>query len=240
MSTRQSQRCFRYPSIFPLFNCAPNLVQIYFWVTRLGLWLIFAISFAAPNLDKTQALALERYGPQAAAIIKDWKKLIEESRDLSEIEQLKRVNLFFNRQLLFRSDKDIWQQEDYWATPLEFVGRGAGDCEDFTIAKYVTLQMLGFKNDRLRLIYVRAKSSSISEAHMVLGFYPQPTEEPLVLDNLISSIRKASQRPDLQPVFSFNDSGLWVGGASASAADPVARLSRWRDVLERMHEDGVR
>jgi len=209
-------------------------------MTRLGLCLIFAISVAAPNLDKTQALALERYGPQAAAIIKDWKKLIEESRDLEEFEQIKRVNLFFNRQMLFRSDKDIWQQEDYWATPLEFVGRGAGDCEDYTIAKYVTLQMLGFKNDRLRLIYVRAKSSSISEAHMVLGFYPQPTEEPLVLDNLISSIRKASQRPDLQPVFSFNDSGLWVGGASAPAADPVARLSRWRDVLERMNEVGIR
>lgn len=240
MSIRQLRKCFRHQTHFPWLDSGPDVVQIFIWITRFGLWLIFAISVAAPNLDKTQALALERYGPQAAAIIKDWKKLIEESRDLEEIEQLKMVNLFFNRQMLFRSDKDVWQQEDYWATPLEFVGKGAGDCEDYTIAKYVTLQMLGFKNDRLRLIYVRAKSSSISEAHMVLGFYPKPTEEPLVLDNLISSIRKASQRPDLQPVFSFNDSGLWVGGASASAADPVARLSRWRDVLERMHEDGIR
>lgn len=207
---------------------------------HLGLLAIVAISIAAPNLDKTETLAVERYGPQAAATIRDWRQLIEESRNLNEGEKLQRVNLFFNRQMLFRSDKDIWQQEDYWATPLEFVGRGAGDCEDYTIAKYVTLQMLGIDNQRLRLIYVRAKSSSISEAHMVLGFYPSPTQEPLVLDNLISSIRKASQRPDLQPVFSFNDAGLWVGGASVSAADPVARLSRWRDVLERMRLDGIR
>ncbi|WP_305596029.1 transglutaminase-like cysteine peptidase, partial [Rhodoferax sp.] len=118
-----------------MLDCAPDVAQIFIWLTRLGLWLIFAISVAAPNLDKTQTLALERYGPQAAAVIDGWKRLIAESRDLEEIEQLKRVNLFFNRQMLFRSDKDIWQQEDYWATPLEFVGRGAGDCEDFTIAK---------------------------------------------------------------------------------------------------------
>lgn len=206
----------------------------------MGLCLVLGISISAPNLDKTQALALERYGSQAAGTIIDWRKLIEESRNLEDDEKLKRVNLFFNRRLLFRSDKETWQQEDYWATPLESVGRSAGDCEDFTIAKYVTLQMLGIGNDRLRLIYVRAKSSSVSEAHMVLGFFPQATEEPLILDNLIGSIRRSSQRPDLKPVFSFNDAGLWVGGASASAADPVARLSRWRDVLERMQEEGVR
>ena len=54
----------------------------------------------------------------------------------------------------------------------------------------------------------------------------------------ISSVRPASQRPDLAPVFSFNSDGLWVGGAATSAADPTARLSRWRDVLERMRRDG--
>ena len=222
------------------FSVKRGMLRSFFWAIPGAIWLIIALSIAAPNLNTTQVLALERYGPQAANTISDWRRLIEESRNLEDDEKLKRVNLFFNRRMLFRSDKEVWQQEDYWATPLEFVGRSAGDCEDFTIAKYVTLQMLGIGNDRLRLIYVRAKSSSVSEAHMVLGFFPQPTDEPLVLDNLISSIRKASQRPDLSPVFSFNDSGLWVGGASASAADPVARLSRWRDLLERLHDEGIR
>jgi hypothetical protein len=74
---------------------------------------------------------------------------------------------------------------------------------------------------------------------MVLGFYPQPSDEPLILDNLISSVRPASQRPDLSPIFSFNNNGLWVGGASASSADPTARLSRWRDVLDRMRQEGL-
>ncbi len=200
--------------------------------------LLVSLSWAEPDFDKIQALALQRYGVRASETIADWRKLIESNRTASDADKINRVNTFFNRRVLFESDAVVWQQEDYWATPLEFMGRGAGDCEDFSIAKYITLQMLGISNQKLRLVYVRATVGSGSVAHMVLGFYAQPTDEPLILDNLISSVRPASQRPDLAPVFSFNSDGLWVGGAATSAADPTARLSRWRDVLERMRRDG--
>ena len=190
--------------------------------------------------DQPQALALQRYGTRAAETINAWRQLITEVRLLSDTDKLNKTNAFFNRRITFQSDLEVWGQDDYWATPLEFMGRGAGDCEDFAIAKYMTLQMLGIGKERLRLIYVRAQSGSLpSIAHMVLGFYPQPTEEPLILDNLISSVRPASQRSDLTPVFSFNSEGLWVGGASTSAADPTVRLSRWRDVLDRMRQEGL-
>jgi predicted transglutaminase-like cysteine proteinase len=132
----------------------------------------------------------------------------------------------------------VWRQEDYWASPLEFMGRAAGDCEDYAISKYMTLLSMGVPKEKLRMIYVRARTGGASVAHMVLGYYPSPAEEPLILDNLITSVRLASQRSDLAPVFSFNSDGLWVGGATASSADPTARLSRWRDVLERMRQEG--
>lgn len=225
-------------STVPALRLRPNSVSAWL-LLLLGLWLVL-VSIAAPDLDKTQALAQQRYGARAADTIIAWRRMIEEARPLSDADKLTQVNTFFNRRMLFEDDIVVWQQADYWATPLEFMGRGTGDCEDFAIAKYITLQMLGIGNERLRLIYVRAKSgSSASFAHMVLGFYPQPSDEPLILDNLISSVRPASQRSDLAPVFSFNGEGLWVGGASASAADPTTRLSRWRDVLERMRQDGL-
>ena len=56
--------------------------------------------------------------------------------------------------------------------------------------------------------------------------------------NLIGEIRPASRRADLFPIFSFTSAGLWVSGAERSSADPAARLSRWRSVLERMREEG--
>jgi hypothetical protein len=72
----------------------------------------------------------------------------------------------------------------------------------------------------------------------VLAYYAQPNAEPLVLDNLIGEIRPSSRRPDLAPVFSFNSEGLWQGTGAQSAGDPVARLSRWREVLAKARAEG--
>ena len=74
---------------------------------------------------------------------------------------------------------------------------------------------------------------------LVVGYYPTPDAEPLILDNLVGEIRPAGRRPDLFPVFSFTSEGLWVPGATTSSADPTARLSRWRSVLQRMRDEGL-
>ncbi|MCB1887928.1 MAG: transglutaminase-like cysteine peptidase [Rhodocyclaceae bacterium] len=199
------------------------------------------ISVAA-DLGNLVALATQRFGTQGGHAMAEWQQLVEYAMGLETPEKLALVNDFFNRRVQFTDDLSLWQQPDYWATPLETLGRGAGDCEDFSIAKYTTLKLLGVASDQMRLIYVKARTggptSTLFQAHMVLGYYPSPTAEPLVLDNLIGEIRPASRRSDLAPVFSFNGEGLWVGGAGQSSADPTERLSRWRDLLARMREDG--
>ena len=209
-----------------------------FWC--LCLLLAFALSFAATDFDRMQSLAQQQFGPKALETVVAWRKLIEESTSLPDNDKLSKVNTFFNRRILYKSDMEVYGQEDYWATPLEFMGHGAGDCEDFVIAKYMTLRILGIPNERLRLIYVRYQSGGAPPiAHMVLGYYAQPSDEPVILDNMVTSIRTGSMRPDLAPVYSFNSEGLWVGGATTSSADPTTRLSRWRDVLDRLHRDGL-
>ena len=47
-------------------------------------------------------------------------------------------------------------------------------------------------------------------------------------------------RSDLTPVFSFNSDGLWAGAGSDAKGDPTARLSLWRDVIDRMSQDGLK
>ena len=211
----------------------------------VGLVLATGLSWtlAQSGLDRMHLFALQRYGYSASEVVGGWRHMLEESRSLADDEKLKAVNLFFNRRMRFNSDQAIWGVPDYWATPLEFMGMGQGDCEDFAIAKYISLLLLGVPNERLRLIYVRARfgGSSIlnSEAHMVLGYYADPAGEPVILDSLLNSIRPAATRTDLTPIFSFNSQGLWVPGASSTGADPTARLSRWRDVLDRIKTDGI-
>lgn len=207
----------------------------------LVLLLLPAFTAALPNLEKLMQLAQARYGVQAAQAVAQWQEVLNKSRGLPEQEQLARINDFFNQKIVFVDDIDAWGKPDYWATPLESLGRGRGDCEDFAIAKYVSLRSLGVPLERLRLTYVRAQRGGISQAHMVLAYYPSPRAEPLILDNLVGEILPASRRGDLYPVFSFNSEGVWVGsGPSEKAAgDATARLSRWRDVLARMREEGI-
>lgn len=182
-----------------------------------------------------------RYGSDGLALLARWNQLVIDSQQHADNEKLSQVNQFFNHNLRYTDDLVLWKKSDYWATPLETLGTRAGDCEDYALAKYLTLLRMGMPAEKLRLIYVRAQiggmHSKVFQAHMVLGYYPEPDAIPLILDSLVNSIEAASQRHDLRPVFSFNSDGLWVG-TQATATDPTARLSRWRDFLARVKAQG--
>ncbi len=197
---------------------------------------------AAVDFDRMQNVLSQRFGAPAAASFTDWQKLLRDGTGQAEAANLKRVNDFFNRRIRFDEDLTVWAKSDHWATPMETLGRGAGDCEDFAIVKYYSLLLLGIPDEKLRLVYVQARlggvHSSITQAHMVLAFYPNPGAEPLILDNLINDLQPASRRPDLQPVFSFNSQGLWQGASGARGAGGPGTLSRWEELLRRARAEG--
>jgi len=202
----------------------------------------FADICSAFDLGLIQRIASKITRSEARNTVAAWIRLLADAQNLPDSEKLHAVNDFLNRNIQFEDDQVIWGRSDYWATPLETLSVGAGDCEDFSIAKYFTLKLIGIPTSRLRLIYVRAQlggpTSGVSQAHMVLAYYASPESEPLVLDNLISEIRLASRRPDLSPVFSFNSDGIWAGtGAGQTSAD-TSRLSRWADLLARARNEG--
>ena len=205
-----------------------------------GLLLSWAIGLDVERL--TQAVV--QFGGQKSEVT-DWLAMISGARAAADAPaKLRIVNEYFNRRIMFQDDQVVWGQSDYWATPAETLAMGRGDCEDFAIAKYFSLQVAGIPVEQLRIVYVKARiggsRSSLQQAHMVLAFYPSPDAEPVVLDNLITELRPASQRPDLTPVFSFNGQGIWTSMAGTDQAAPggVGRLSRWQDLLQRARREG--
>jgi len=206
----------------------------------LILLLLCGIVLAAVDLDRMEELAQSRYGPNTARTVAEWRRTIEEATPLPELQKVERINEFVNARVRWVEDIDNWGQSDYWATPLEILARQAGDCEDFSILKYVSLLLAGVDVDKLRITYVKANMDGQDIAHMVLAYYPKPAAEPLILDNLMDATRPAGTRADLKPVYGFNSNGLWVGGvAKPQVKDPGAKLSRWRDLLQRMAADGL-
>ncbi len=177
--------------------------------------------------------AKQKYGEPAAHRMIEWQSLMVRYQNGSDREKLARVNEFFNR-LGYRSDLNVWGKEDYWATPVEVLGRGQADCEDYSIAKYFTLRELGVPEEKLRIMYVKALE--LDQAHMVLTYYPQEGGIPLVLDNLDGRILPADQRSDLAPVYSFNGEGLWLAKSRGRGekVGPASRISLWQDLQVRM------
>lgn len=178
----------------------------------------------------------EEYGQGAENRLRLWQELIHDNLHKTTAEKLRLVNDFFNS-ARFVDDQKLWGVPDYWATPVEFLSLHAGDCEDFSIAKYFTLRDMGVDTEKLRITYVKA--TEIDQAHMVLAYYPTPSSEPLILDNLISSIRPASERQDLVPVYSFNGENLWLSrtrNEQIRAGEP-GQIGHWRGVLRRMERE---
>lgn len=226
------------------FILLKHLRPFYCLLTLMLLALSTAILLPAAALDMSRLqAAMHSLGGNPQSLIA-WQKLLQEHQESPTEDKLRRVNEFFNRRIEFGTDMEIWGQSDYWATPMEVLAKGKGDCEDYVIAKYFTLLNMNIPDTQLRLIYVKARiggpASSIQQAHMVLAYYAAPDAEPLVLDNLITEIRPAARRPDLQPIFSFNSQGIFAGVAANAAPGPggTARLTRWQDLLQRARREG--
>ena len=177
----------------------------------------------------------KKYGSDAKLRTSSWQSMLQTAKQAKrDQDKLTIINDFFNQNINFVSDLSHWGENDYWATPLEFIASGAGDCEDFSIAKYFSLKEAGVAENKLRLTYVKA--INLGQAHMVLTYFARPRSIPLVLDNLIPQIKKANQRKDLLPVYSFNGSGLWIAKARGSGkrVGSSGRLSLWENLKQKM------
>lgn len=175
-----------------------------------------------------------KHGFLAANRLKAWQDLVNKAYKKPERLKLILVNNFFNTSK-FISDQKNWQQKDYWATPTELLIKDAGDCEDYVIAKYITLKAIGVSQEKLYLSYVKA--IRLKQAHMVLTYFKKPNTIPLVLDNINDRILKATKRKDLIPIYSFNGDGLWLtkqhmkGKAIKGGAQEI---QQWQILLKKL------
>ena len=209
---------------------AAGLLWAAAWPGRAGL-----VDFS----DNYLAYVVKKWGREAPPRLMVWQRLVRDNKAAGaaparvESTSLKQVNVFFN-QVTYVNDIKHWGLVDFWATPTEMLGSFGGDCEDYSIGKYLSLKEAGVPIEKLRITYVRALK--LGESHMVLAYYPTPDADPLILDNINGTILPASQRPDLEPVYSFNDDDLWVtGGTSRKGGASNVRL--WRDLLEKLAKE---
>jgi predicted transglutaminase-like cysteine proteinase len=119
-------------------------------------------------------------------------------------DQLKSVNLYLNA-APYITDIVNWGVSDYWETWLEFVFR-SGDCEDYAIAKYMTLKALGWPPADMRVVIVQDENLNV--AHAVLAV--KRGSKTFILDNQVEATLPDTAIRHYRPFYSVNDSGFWI------------------------------
>ena len=176
-----------------------------------------------------------KYGKDAKLRVEKWDAMLQTSKNKKILHKLKNVNDFFNK-IKYKTDLRHWHKKDYWATPFEFMGTAAGDCEDYAIAKYFSLRKIGVPDSKLRITYVKYKRihSKFEQAHMVLTYYHKANSTPIILDNINKKLKLATRRKDLKPIYSFNASGLWQAKNKGSIRIGKNNLRSWKNLMNRI------
>jgi predicted transglutaminase-like cysteine proteinase len=134
----------------------------------------------------------------------EWRQLLRDIADSDPTAQLEAVNSFMNR-APYVTDPVNYGVPDYWATPLQFMNKD-GDCEDYAIAKFMSLRQLGFRNGQMRVAVVDDLNLGI--AHAILVVYLDG--RAFVLDNQIARVVPAEIVRHYRPIYSINEDAWWL------------------------------
>ena len=132
--------------------------------------------------DDFLRIATDRAGKTVTKRLRQWQSLINSNRNKSEIHKVKVVNTFFNK---FINPINDTKGCDYWQSVLETLIRGTGDCDDYAVAKYISLRLLGIPSERI--IIAGIVHPGMENKHAVVLYYPPGEEDvpnPYVIDNL--------------------------------------------------------
>jgi predicted transglutaminase-like cysteine proteinase len=81
--------------------------------------------------------------------------IVDSARTLEGRARLGEINRAINLKIKAMSDLALYGADDVWSPPLATLAIGAGDCEDYAIAKFVALQEAGVSADDLRIVILR-------------------------------------------------------------------------------------
>lgn len=135
--------------------------------------------------------------------VQDWLKFLSSIKNASPERKIQAVNEYMNK-VKFIADTNNYKSRDYWATPMEFLARG-GDCEDYAIAKYISLRALGFGKNDMRLTIVH--DSVMRMPHAILVVYNEGQAK--ILDNQNPAVMDSAEISRYKPIYSISQVAWW-------------------------------
>lgn len=169
-----------------------------------------------------QILALCRTNPALCpAAAAKFGSIVDAAHNRSGLALVGEVNRAVNLAIRPVSDQDQYGVADIWASPLMTFGSGAGDCEDYAIAKYVALREAGMADADLRLVVVYNRPAH--ENHMVAA--ARVDGRWRILDNRTMRLVVDDEIADYTPLAVLDSADPAPAIAAAPSASPSASPS---------------
>jgi predicted transglutaminase-like cysteine proteinase len=130
--------------------------------------------------------------------------IVDSARERDGRARLGEINRAINLAIRPMSDLAQYGEIDVWSSPLVTLYRGAGDCEDYAIAKFVALQQAGISPQDLRIVVMRNIFSG--EGHAVAAV--RLDGHWLMLDNQHMAMIEDAYVRNFQPLFVIGPSGV--------------------------------
>jgi predicted transglutaminase-like cysteine proteinase len=136
------------------------------------------------------------------------------------------INRAVNLSIKAMSDMAQHGQLDVWSSPLATFASGAGDCEDYAIAKFVALRMAGISSEDLRIVVLRDLIHGEDHAAVLARL----DGHWLMLDNRRMAMIEDVDVRNHRPLFVIGDDGVMryeepSPVASAARQDSVPALA---------------
>lgn len=130
--------------------------------------------------------------------------IIDNAKRREGLARLGEVNRAINLAISPVSDEKQYGIQDHWSAPLATLTSGAGDCEDYAIAKLVALREAGVAQSDLRLVIVR--DHLFNEDHAVLAARFEGSWR--ILDNRRLAMIEDGQMRQTEPLFAIDQDGV--------------------------------
>jgi predicted transglutaminase-like cysteine proteinase len=130
--------------------------------------------------------------------------LVDNARAREGRARLGEINRAINLAIRPMSDLAQWGEIDVWSSPLVTFTHGAGDCEDYAIAKFVALRLAGVAPENLRIVVMR--DTIHGEAHAVA--MARLDGHWLTLDNRHMAMVEDTYVRNYRPLFVIDQYGV--------------------------------
>ena len=151
--------------------------------------------------------------------------LVDTARLREGRARLGEINRAVNLAIRAASDESLHGETDLWASPLTSFDRGAGDCEDYAIAKFAALRLAGIAADDLRILIMR--DTVRGEDHAVAA--ARLDGRWLTLDNRRMAMVWDADVRNYRPTFVMDRDGIrryapapLLAGIAIRAVEPAA------------------